>query len=489
MMARTKKSENLPQEEQRLPLGSESEMPEIADESTVAGMGAGAAESCGDYETAEDGSVETALDQSSTPDGNDGPLLLPEAEDENDTPHDSDGTQSEANPDDGPSDDWPTEDESPLPDTYAVGSAQNTVDGDCAADNDGPHTAEMEEDVAADTLFGEAIVGAAAKPVKAPTPRKRTPASVQPPTKPRRQTTADVLTIERHAQVETSESKDELIWHEVQNAARTRRILTGTLGGIERLENGKSVAVVYYKDLRIIIPVKEMMLRLGGENAGYGAMAERESKILNNMLGCDIDFVLKGIDSKTRSAVASRREAMLRKRKLFYMDIDTTAGLPRIHEGRVVQARVIAVAAKVVRVEVFGVETSIMARDLSWEWIGDAHERYTVGDRILVRVNKIRAEDIEEFSIQADARSMTENTVAENLKKCRVQGKYAGSVTDIHKGVVFVRLAIGVNAIAHSCLDSRMPAKQDSVSFVVTHIDMEQGVAMGLITRIIKQRI
>ncbi len=47
----------------------------------------------------------------------------------------------------------------------------------------------------------------------------------------------------------------------------------------------------------------------------------------------------------------------------------------RVYEGRIVQARVIAVAEKVVRVEVFGVETSILARDLAWDWIGDAHER------------------------------------------------------------------------------------------------------------------
>lgn len=48
----------------------------------------------------------------------------------------------------------------------------------------------------------------------------------------------------------------------------------------------------------------------------------------------------------------------------------------RIYEGRVVQARIIAVAEKVIRVEIFGVECSIMARDLAWDWVGDAHERF-----------------------------------------------------------------------------------------------------------------
>ena len=77
----------------------------------------------------------------------------------------------------------------------------------------------------------------------------------------------------------------------------------------------------------------------------------------------------------------------------------------------------------------------------------------------------------------------------ENLKKCRVQSKYAGKVTDVHKGVVYVRLTNGINAVAHSCYDRRMPGKKDDVSFAVTRIDEERGVAVGIITRIIKQNL
>ncbi len=76
----------------------------------------------------------------------------------------------------------------------------------------------------------------------------------------------------------------------------------------------------------------------------------------------------------TGPRVASRWEAMMRKRQTFYFDLDPD-GMYRVYEGRIFQARVIAVAEKVVRVEVFGVECSILARDLAWDWIGDAHER------------------------------------------------------------------------------------------------------------------
>ena len=179
---------------------------------------------------------------------------------------------------------------------------------------------------------------------------------------------------------------------------------------------------------------------------------------------------------------------MLKKRQLFYIDVDST-GSYKVYEDRIVQARVIAVADKVIRVEVFGVECSIMARDLSWDWIGDAHERYSVGDQILVRILSVRRDSSEVLSIKADVKSVAGGSERDNMSKCRVQGKYAGKVTDVHKGIVFVRLSIGVNAVAHSCYDHRMPGKKDSVSFAVTHLDEERGVAVGIITRIIKQNI
>lgn len=298
-----------------------------------------------------------------------------------------------------------------------------------------------------------------------------------------------ILTIDSDAVLETPQSKADLIWHEIQNAYRTKRILTGMLGGIEKTETGNLVAIVYYKEFRAVIPVSEMMVNLVQDSAhDYGDIALRQNKILNNMLGCEIDFIVKGLDTPTHSIVASRKDAMLKKRQIFYLDQDTS-GQAKIHDDRLVQARVIAVAEKVVRVEIFGVETSILARDLSFDWLGDARERFHVGENILVRILEVQADTPESITVRADVKSVDGNTSIENMKKCKVQGKYAGTVEDIHKGTVFVRLSIGVNAIAHSCYDTRTPGKKDDVSFVVTHIDEERNVAVGIITRIIRSNI
>ena len=307
------------------------------------------------------------------------------------------------------------------------------------------------------------------------------------PSDPRR---SRVLTIDARSEIQTEAEREATIWHEIQNSYRTRRILTGSLDGVEKTESGLTLAVVSYKGFRVAIPVKEMMLHTGKMPSGreFTELMDRLHRILNSRLGSEIDFVVKGYDNNTHSVVASRRDAMLRKRQTFYMDTDEL-GEHMIYEGRVVQARVVAVAEKVIRVEVFGVECSIVARGLSWEWIGNAREHFSVGDRILVRVLRIHREDLEHITIQVDARSVSATNSHDNLKKCMPQCRYAGRVTDVRNGVVFIRLNNGVNAIAHSCYDLRTPGKKDDVSFAVTRLDEEQGVAVGIITRIIKQHL
>lgn len=306
---------------------------------------------------------------------------------------------------------------------------------------------------------------------------------------PKEELTEKILTIEAKAQVSTDDYKSDIAWHEIQNAYKTRRTLTGMLSGIEKNEASQYYAVADYNGFRIVIPLKEMFFdfptNLHGDDYKKAVLAYH--KIMNSMLGADIDFVIKGIDSKSRSVVASRKDAMYKKRQTFYMETDEN-GMYRIFEDRIVQARVNAVAEKAIRVEIFGVDCAIPVKYLSWDWIGDARERFSIGDKILVRIKEVKRDNIKDIYVFADARSVSESKGA-NLNLCKLQGKYAGRVTDMHKGVVFIRLNNGVNAIAHSCLDRRMPGKKDDVSFAVTALDEERGVALGIITRIIKQNI
>ena len=279
---------------------------------------------------------------------------------------------------------------------------------------------------------------------------------------------------------------EDTVWHELINAGRTRKILSGPLGGIERLDGGWVVAVIYYKGCRILIPMEEMMINLEGDGRENSDILNRQTRLANNMLGAELDFIVRDLDEASGSVVASRKEAMLRKRTQFYLGQGDNP--PMIVPGRIVEARVIAVAQKAVRLEVFGVECSLKARDMAWEWMSDANERFSIGDVVNVKVMNVNGDIADNLKIEVSAREAAPNVNRENLLRLRRQGKYVGKVTDVYRGTYFLRLNCRVNAVAHSCNTASLPAQGDEVGFLVTRINEDREVAEGIITRIIKRR-
>lgn len=294
-----------------------------------------------------------------------------------------------------------------------------------------------------------------------------------------------ILTVDASGAAVQPEEQD-AAWHELVGAQRTRKILSGNLSGIERLDGGWVVAVVYYKGHRILIPMEEMMINLEGDGRENSDQINRQTRLANNMLGAELDFIVRELDEKSGSIAASRKEAMLRKRQQFYFPgVDSP---PMIVPSRIVEARVIAVAQKAVRLEVFGVECSLKARDMTWDWISDANERFATGDVVSVVVKSISGSGPENLKVEVSAKEAKPNVNKENLFRLRRQGKYVGRVTDVYKGTYFIRLDCRVNAVAHSCNTASLPGQGDEIGFLVTRINEEREVAEGIITRIIKRR-
>lgn len=287
---------------------------------------------------------------------------------------------------------------------------------------------------------------------------------------------------------ESQDDEFETQWNEIVTFYRTRRLVPVTITGIEKTQLAGHVVVTYYKNQRILVPLTEMLIFLSDEpNTDYSQF-ERLERICSTMLGAEIDVIIKGIDKKTESVVASRRDAMMRKREKFYLT-PLSDGLPHIREGRVVEARIIGVTQLVARLEVFGVETTLGASELSWDWLPNVSDKFSVGDRLNVLIKEIRGDKADNLKIIADAKSITVNTSMENISKCTVQNRYVGVITNVRNGIAYLRLKVGVNAIAHTNYDRRTPAKGDMVSFVITRINTEYGNVAGIITKIIKQSI
>jgi len=302
---------------------------------------------------------------------------------------------------------------------------------------------------------------------------------------------ARILTLEVGAEVETQKDKENAVWHEIKNSQVTGTHLTGTLGKVERLDNGALLSIVDYKGQRIAIPQNEMMLGVNRPNGqSDNEYNERVLRVLNRMMGAEIDFTVRGISGKDneRVAVASRKSAMLRLRRRYYLT-EGANGKPQVYPTRIVEARIVAVSQLAIRVEIFGVETSIRNRDISWGYAGDCRDMYFVGDSVQVRVNVVEGDTPETLSIGVDIRSLSKNDSHERLMALKPQTNCMGKVMEIGSGIVFINLVDGVRAISHKCFDRRKPGKGDDVLFVCQRIDMDSGVAVGFIARVVKRNI
>ena len=224
-----------------------------------------------------------------------------------------------------------------------------------------------------------------------------------------------------------------------------------------------------------MIPVTEMNIILSEQDEGD---MTKKIRITSNMIGCEIDFIVLKLDTATHSVVASRKKAMEKKVQNFYCP-QVEGEAPLIQEGSVVEARILAVTEHLLRLECFGLECFARVFELAQAWMAHAREHYRVGDTTLVRIHKIQ-EAGGKLSITVEGKSLDHTT----CYACKKQGKYIGTVTGIHDGLIFIRLQVGTNAIAHSVEDRQLlPRKKDDVYFICTRMDEEKEVAIGIISR------
>lgn len=61
----------------------------------------------------------------------------------------------------------------------------------------------------------------------------------------------------------------------------------------------------------------------------------------------------------------------------------------------------------------------MLARTLSWDWVGDARERYQIGDEPVVKVMSVTGTSPDNLTIEVSARDTTDNTTRQTLARCK----------------------------------------------------------------------
>ena len=249
--------------------------------------------------------------------------------------------------------------------------------------------------------------------------------------------------------------QEEELFKLLNSYARSKEILWGTIGGVEIYKNiNKIVIVALFNGIKVSISEDEFFeptFDFKRYEPAYATLSERKQMLVRERLarfqiGANICFILKdvlkleGEGGTVINAVASRREAMKKRRQYFFVDSDNKPNVNSL----VKNASILSVNENKVTVEVCGVETRIDAYDLNNYYVQNCHDYVSPGDVMTVRIKRIYMEG-DDIYLVVTGRTKTVN---KNLSDIKVGSSYAGVVENYNAKTkaYSVRLFNGVGA-------------------------------------------
>ena len=285
-----------------------------------------------------------------------------------------------------------------------------------------------------------------------------------------------VVTIDFERTVETASDKAMNDLMDLIGSLRSKRILTGTIQGVETSpSSGEPRAVIYYGGFKVLIPATEAV----NPPADFRDRSENEvyRYLITKRLGAEVDFLVKGIDPDSGIVAASRKEAMAMKRRHFYFGRDRE-GNHHLYEDCIAEARVISVIRAGAFVELFGVESYISARELSYQRMIDATREFHPGQRVLVKVLALDKSDPDNIHVRLSVKQTQTNPYDSVLLKYAAGNHYVGTVSVMDTNGVFVSLEGGVDCL---CQYPRrgVPVRGSRVTVRILHINEDNKRIFG----------
>lgn len=282
----------------------------------------------------------------------------------------------------------------------------------------------------------------------------------------------------RTVQTEADKAKNDLI--DLTVSLKTDKILSGTIQGVERGYDGQynAAAVVYHGVFKVIIPAEDAV-ELPDDLRGQDP-EDVYYYLLNKRLGSEVDFIVNRIFYDDCTAYASRLDAMVAKRKKYYYGFERNGGT-MIEAGVCAEARVVSVIRAGIFVDLFGVETYIPLKELSYQRMLDATSSFQSGQRILVKVLEVDKTEKNNIQVTASVKQAMENPYAKALRRYTVGNRYVGTVSMVDTNGVFVSLDGGIDCLCSYPKRGR-PPRGARVTVSILGINQETNRIWGAIT-------
>lgn len=219
-------------------------------------------------------------------------------------------------------------------------------------------------------------------------------------------------------------------WNSIYASYRSNSLLKGTVVGVDKLYlniknpetqemEQKTINCLVILDYRVKVMIPESEIWFNKE-------IRYNPRILQQMLGATIDYVIRDIDREGEFALASRRMALERKRKIFKRKLHPMT-------GDMLECTILAVSTNRMLVNCYGYDITLLPRDITYGSVLDLREDYRPGGNSLCVFKEYDGEqDILKISIkEVDPHPFigVENRHPINCRRSsRITGKYKGGV-------------------------------------------------------------
>ena len=172
--------------------------------------------------------------------------------------------------------------------------------------------------------------------------------------------------------------------------------------------------------------------------------------------------------------------------KEYYFRTDT-GGNYQMYEGIRAEARVISVIRAGIFIDLFGAETYIPLKELSYQRWVDAGVHYQPGQRVLVKVLEVDRSDRNRPRVSASVKQASENPYEKALQKYSVGSRYVGTVSLVDLNGVFVSLDGGIDCLCSYPPRGR-PPRGSRMTVRILGINRENNRIWGAITHMTTTR-
>lgn len=207
----------------------------------------------------------------------------------------------------------------------------------------------------------------------------------------------------------TDELQEKITWQNINSSKTKGKILTGNIIAIETekmKDTNITCAIIDFKGVKVLIPATEIIK--DGKN---------DKKLLRNMMGAEIKFIIIEADKISSKAVGSRIKAMERIRDI---------NLKKLEVGDKVYSKVVGIWKKYIRIECLGMDFIIKAQDLQYGYVEDVSKLYKINEQIKVVVKEI---DEEKKNIKISIKELLEDPFKNIRKDFTEKGEYLATIT------------------------------------------------------------